>query len=104
MHDSPDEKEDREDLHARLLGAQALGHFLLRAYEAYRTHRVDFMALPEWSNKTMLEEAKTLRPHHAQSKIVLWFERLENALTAALRRKSMRLLHGGHSKKDDHHE
>lgn len=84
-------KEDRQDLVARLMGAQAMAQFLLRAYTAFRSYGVDFMHLPEWKDTTALDEARKLKPHVAQGKIMAYFTRLENALSAAIRRKQFKL-------------
>lgn len=84
-------KEDRQDLVARLMGAQAMGHFLLNAYSALKSYGVDFMKLPEWQDQTELEEAAKLKPHAAQWKVLNYMTRLENALRAAIRRRQFKV-------------
>ncbi|WP_269929960.1 hypothetical protein [Aminobacter sp. HY435] len=84
-------KEDRQDLVARLMGAQAMGHFLLNAYSALRSYGVDFMKLPEWQDQKELEDAAKLKPHAAQWKVLNYTTRLENALKAAIRRKQFKV-------------
>lgn len=84
-------KADRQDLVARLMHAQIFGQFLLKGYQALRSYGVDFMRLPEWQDQTELEEAAKLKPHAAQSRIVAYFVRLENALRAAIRRKQFKV-------------
>lgn len=84
-------KADRQDLVARLMHAQAFGHFLLSAYNALRSYGVDFMKLKEWQDQSDLDKAARLVPHAAQPIIVGYFVRLENALKAAIRRKQFRL-------------
>lgn len=85
-------REDRQDLVARMMGAQALAQFLMKAYTALRSYGVDYMVLPEWSDQTELDEAQRLKPHAAQGRIIAYFQRLENALSAAIRRKQFKLL------------
>jgi hypothetical protein len=92
--DLPDEtdyaKQDRQDLVARLMSAQAAVQFLLRAYHAFRSYGVDFMKLPEW-NMEALRDAHKLKPHQAQPRVIAFWTRLENALSAAIRRKQFKL-------------
>lgn len=77
---------------ARLVSAQALNQFLLNAHMALKAHGVDFMSLPEWQDQTEIDEALTLKnPMRAQDRIVSYIGRMENALSAAVRRKQMRL-------------
>lgn len=84
-------KEDRQDLIARIMSAQAMGRFLLSGYHALRSYGVDFMKLPEWLDQSPLEEAARLKPHAAQWAILNYFTRLENALKAAIRRKGFKV-------------
>ncbi len=85
-------KEDRQDLVARLMGAQALGNFLLRAYDALKNYGVDFKSLPEWERCIAIwDEAAKLKPHAAQWSIVNSILTLENGLKAAIRRKQFKL-------------
>ncbi len=91
-------KEDREDLLARLMGAQSLAQFLLKAYSALQSYGVDFKKLPEWKDQQELEDARRLKPHASQGKIIGYFERLESGLRASIRRAQMKLHIGG--KKD----
>jgi hypothetical protein len=83
---------DRRDLIARLMGAQMMARFVLRGYTAQVSYGVNFMDLPEWKDMEQLDEAYKLRPHSAQLKVVAWMERLDHALTAAIRRKQMQLV------------
>lgn len=83
-------REDRQDLVARLMQAQAFAQFLLRAYNALRSYGVDSMNLPEWKDQKALEEAARMKPHAAQGRIIAYFQRLENALSAAIRRKQFK--------------
>lgn len=84
-------KADRQDLVARLMSAQAMGHFLLYAYDMLRSYGVDFKKLPEWNDQTELEEAAKLKPHAGLPRNIGWIQRLENALRAAVRRKQFKL-------------
>ncbi|MDG4856412.1 hypothetical protein [Mesorhizobium sp. WSM4982] len=84
-------KLEKEDLVARLMGAQMLTRFVLRGYSAQVSYGVNFMDLPEWKDMAALEEAYKLRPYAAQWKVVAWMERLDNALSAAIRRKQFKL-------------
>lgn len=84
-------KLEKEDLVARLMGAQMLARFILRGYSAKVSYDVDFMKLPEWQNMQDLEETYKLRPYAAQWKIAAWIGRLDRALDAAIRRRQMQL-------------
>lgn len=86
---------DRADLVARLMGAQMMARFVLRGYTAQVAYGVNFMDLPEWKDMQQLDEAYKLRPYAAQWRVVAWMERLDNALSAAIRRKQMHLASGG---------
>lgn len=84
-------KEDPQDTAARLMGSQMLAQFLLKAYSMLRSYGVDFMKLPEWKDQRELDDALKLKPHAAQHKIGLYFQKLNNALTAAVRRASFKV-------------
>lgn len=85
-------KEDRADLVSRLLTHQMFSQFFLRAYDAFRNYGVDFKKLPEWLDQSDLDKARKLKPNRAQELIVGYLTRLNNGLTAAIRRKQFRLL------------
>lgn len=90
------DKEDRQDLVARLMGAQALGHFLFKAYDALKNYGVDFKELKEWARAVEVwDEARKLKPHAAQWSILNSITTLENGLKAAIRRTQFRLQNGG---------
>lgn len=97
-------QEEKQDLLARLMGAQAMGRFLLRAYHAFKNYSVDFLTLPEWLNNEQLDRARKMRPHAAQHHIIDYFMKLENALTAAIRRKQFSLHKGGKATEDENTE
>jgi len=84
-------QQDRQDLIARLMGAQALNQFLLRAYSALRSYGVDFMKLPEWQDQRDIDHARTLKPRAGQELIIAYMAKLENALSAAIRRSQLKL-------------
>jgi NAD(P)H-nitrite reductase large subunit len=85
-------KEDRADLVARVMAAQEMARFLLKGYSMLRSYGVDFMKLPEWIDQSDLDEARKLKPHRAQEKIIAYFQRLNHALSAAVRRKQFRVI------------
>lgn len=84
-------KLEKEDLVARLMGAQMLARFILRGYSAKVSYDVDFQKLPEWQDMAGLEETYKLRPYAAQWKIAAWIGRLDRALDAAIRRRQFQL-------------
>jgi hypothetical protein len=84
-------KLEKEDLVARLMGAQMFARFILKGYSAKVSYDVDFMKLPEWQHMEELEETYKLRPYAAQWKIAAWIGRLDRALDAAIRRRQMYL-------------
>lgn len=84
-------KADRADLLARLMSAMALSQFLLKAYDAFQNYGVDFKSLPEWKDTTLLDKAARLRPVQGQALIVTHMGRLENGLSAAIKRAQFKL-------------
>lgn len=85
--------EDRQDLVSRLMSAQALDQFLFSAYDALKHYGVDFKSLPEWEWAVgEWQEARRLKPHRAQEKIIASIMRLDHALKAAVKRKQFKLL------------
>lgn len=84
--------EDRAELAARLTAARALSQFLLRAYNVLRHYGVNFMDLPEWNDTADLDKAARLKPSQGGPLTIQWLTRLEHALTAAIRRKSFRVV------------
>lgn len=88
-------KEAKEDLVVRLLHAQLMGHFLLFAYDTLRSYSVNFKDLPEWKDMKTLDDARRLKPQAAHALVTGWFEKLENALRAAIRRKQFRDVNKG---------
>ena len=85
-------KASREDLVARLMNAQALSSFQFRAYDALQSHGVNYKDLAEWKDMEPLTMASKLRPHQGGPLVIQWLERLEHALTAAVRRKRFTLV------------
>lgn len=81
--------QERQDLVSRLMGAQALSLFLLRAFDAFVAYGVNFKSLPEWQDQTDLDTARTLKATAAQGLIMTYMARLEHALAAAVRRRQM---------------
>lgn len=82
---------EKEDLVARLMGAQMFARFILKGYSARVSYDVDFMKLPEWQDMQGLEETYKLRPYAAQWKVAAWIGRLDRALDAAIRRRQFQL-------------
>lgn len=66
---------------------------VIAGYHALRSYGVDFMALPEYSQLGELEEAKKLKPKHMAEATVNFCNRLRNAITAAVNRKTNIKLH-----------
>ncbi len=83
--------EDRQDLIARLMQAQALNVFLLKAYAAAANWGVNFKGLKEWQDQSELDDVHKLKPHQAQQKIINYMSRLDSALDAAIRRAQFKL-------------
>lgn len=76
----------------RLTIAQAWGELLDYAYDQLLYHGVNYKTLPEFKDSTVLEDAQDLPITTARSKIVTWVGTLSSAITAAVRRKGMKLV------------
>ena len=87
--------QERQDLVSRLMGAQALSQFLLRAFDAMVAYGVNFKDLPEWKDQSDLDVARSLKATAAQGLIMTYMARLEHGLTAAIRRKQLCLQNKG---------
>lgn len=72
--------------------SQMFGQVLLKGYSALRSYGVDFMKLPEWSDNAVLDEARKLKPHKGAEKIINYLIRLENAISAAIRRTQIKAI------------
>lgn len=79
--------EDRQELVSRMRMAQCFAHFILEAYTALKSYRVDYQLMPEWKDSDVLERCGLLKPHKAEMEVVAYFETLTRALRAAVRRK-----------------
>lgn len=89
------EKESEQDIRARVGTYMAFTQVLLKGYHALKNYGVDFMALPEWKEDSVLDEARKMKPVPGQALMVGWITRLEHGIEAAVRRKSLRGLNGG---------
>lgn len=85
-------KASKEDLISRVMMFQMYGQVMNAAYDALRSHGVDYRKLPEYSDITLLDEARKLKPTAAQEKVIAYLMRLENAIKAAIRRKSLKVV------------
>ncbi|MGV1835221.1 hypothetical protein ACQZ6C_10705 [Rhizobium rhizogenes] len=65
---------------------------LLKAYHALRSYGVDMMSLREWGEVDTLDEARKLKPQAGAEKIIAYLCRLENAISAAIRRKQIKTI------------
>jgi hypothetical protein len=72
--------------------SQMFAQVLLKGYHALRSYGVDFMALREWKENGILDEARKLKPVPASEKIIAYLCRLENAISAAIRRKGFKTI------------
>lgn len=78
----------REDLVCFVTAFQMYGQVITTAYDALRSHEVDYRKLPEYKEMgPTAEQAIKLKPKASQELIVAYLSRLENAIKAACRRK-----------------
>lgn len=83
----------KEDLIARLMSAQMYGHFLLKAYNALLSYEVNYKTLRVYQEMAdVSDKARKLKPVAAQELLINFFTRLENDLSAAIRRKSLKTI------------
>lgn len=84
----------RKEVHiqgVRLTLAQAWVAFLHKAYDALLFHGVNYRTLKDYANSTELDDANKLPITQARDKIVMWLRRLENSISAAVRRKNFKV-------------
>jgi hypothetical protein len=74
------------------MNAQMFSQVLLKGYHALRSYGVDMMALREWGEMGILDEARKLKPQAGAEKIIAYLCRLENAISAAIRRKQIKTI------------
>lgn len=80
-----------EMLAARLQMAQAFSVMLLRAYDALLHFEINYRDLPAYKDQTLLEEGEKLIVAEGCHKYLLWIERLDHDIDAAVRRKQFSL-------------
>lgn len=85
-------KESAADLRARIMTSQMFAQVLLKGYSALRSYGVDFMSLREWKENAILDEARKLKPVPGAELIIAYLCRLENAISAAIRRKQLKTI------------
>ncbi len=76
----------------RLTLAQAWVGFLNFAYDALLHHGVNYRNLREYKESTELDDAQKLPMTEGRNKITQWLERLQNSISAAIRRKSFKVV------------
>lgn len=74
-------------LACRLLMAQAFAQLLVKAFDALLHYNINFRNLPEYQDRTLLDEADKLVILQGCQKVMLWMERVDHAIDAAIRRK-----------------
>ncbi|MER9178952.1 hypothetical protein [Mesorhizobium sp. M0767] len=84
-------RKEVDSLGVRLTLAQAWVGFLNFAYDALLHNGVNYRSLKEYSNSTELDDAQKLPLSEARNKIVGWLERLQSAISAAVRRKNFKV-------------
>ena len=72
--------------------SQMFAQTLLKGYHALRSHGVDFMSLREWKDNGVLDAARKLKPIPGSELIINYLCRLENAISAAIRRKQLKTI------------
>lgn len=77
-------------LACRMLMAQAFAQMLIKAYDALLHHSINFRNLPEYKDQTLLLAAEKLVLLEGRNKYLLWIERVEHGIDAAIRRKTFR--------------
>lgn len=68
--------------------AQALDHMRVKAFDALLYYGVNYQTLPEFRDRTLMDEAERLTILQGRQKYLLWLERLEHGIDAAIRRKT----------------
>ena len=85
-------REQVEEQGIRLTLAQAWQGLMLKAYDALLNYGVNYRSLPEYEQDQTLDESMDLPISKARNNIIGWLGRLENAISAAVRRKTFRLV------------
>lgn len=68
--------------------AQAYVQMQEKAFDALLYHGVNYRLIPEYRDQTLIDEARTLAVLQGRQKVLLWLERVENGIAAAIRRKT----------------
>lgn len=82
--------DETQTLSVRLSLALAFAQMMQKAYDALLYHGVNYRTLPEYQNATALDEAETLPLREGRRVLMGWMERMESAISAAIRRKNFR--------------
>lgn len=93
-----DDKTTTAELSGRLTMAKALAQLWSHAYDALLHHGVNFKSLPEWKDPEPLDAIGKLPFHRGAQEYVSWMGRVQNAITAAVRRKGFKVV--GNKKED----
>lgn len=74
----------------RLALAEKWVAFLNMAYDAFKTHGVDYQKSELYKDTSHLDEALELPLQEGRNKIIHWLDRLASDVSAMVRRKSIR--------------
>ena len=77
-------------LACRLIMAQAYVHLCEKAYDALLYHGINYRDTPEYKDQTLLDDARKVVIAQGRVKVMLWLERVEHGIEAAIRRKTFK--------------
>jgi len=89
------ETEDTNDpkvLQARLTMARAFAQMLMVAFDALKSHGVDYRNTPAYKDTRLLDEAARLPVLRGMDRYLTWMSKVESDIAAFVRRKGLRLL------------
>lgn len=83
-------EKELEQMRAKLQCAVAWDSLQKKAYTAALYHDINYLDLPEYKDRRLLQDAKGLRPDRAVAFYVQWCRQVEHGIEAAVRRKQFR--------------
>jgi len=88
-------QEDTNDpkvLQARLTMARAFAQMLMVAFDALKSHGVDYRQTPAYKDTRLMDEAEKLPVQKGMDRYLTWMAKVESDIFAMVRRKGMGLV------------
>lgn len=86
-----EDTKDPEVLQARLTMARAFIQMLLVAFDALKSHGVDYRQTPAYKDTRLMDEAEKLPVLRGMDRYLTWMAKVESDIFATIRRKALRV-------------